>query len=179
MRGISADRNHDDARHIERGKRLQRLGLQPRLSVGGQHEGQVAEFGRLRFDAAAQAGIERVERTGQDQAEDLGAPAVEIDRKEIGPEARLLQADLDLLAQLGAHGIRVLEVFGDCRPRQAHRLGEFLHRPDLLDLHRCLPFPLWEFHSPPRMQRCHSFAWRSTVLARGNENFCAHKHGRS
>ena len=99
------------------------------LAVGGKDEGQVAARGGLRFDAPAQAHVEGIERIRENQPDDLGAPAVQVDREEVGPKSGLFSPILDLLAHLEADRTGVLEVFRDGRPRQANRLGELFHRP--------------------------------------------------
>ena len=130
-----AQRRDDGAGDVQRGDRLDGAGLDLRAAVGAQHQRQISGFGRFRFDPLRQRHVERIGRVRHDQPDDLGAPAVQVDGKDVRAESRLLEDGLDPGAGFGAHRCRVLEELRHRRPRQADRPRELLHGSDFLRPH--------------------------------------------
>lgn len=123
------ERRDDGAGNIQRLEGLDRLVLHSGLAIRGQHESQKAGLVGDEFDPTGERHVERIGRIRDDDADDIAAPAVEIDGEHVGTKAGFLQRILDEIPRLATHRARIVEVFRHGRTGQADEFGKILHRP--------------------------------------------------
>jgi hypothetical protein len=84
--------------------------IELRLAVGIELQHEITSFAGDRLDANGERHVELIHRVRDDQADDLLAPAVEIDSEDVGAKVDRLQRGLDARARRQANRVWVVEV---------------------------------------------------------------------